>query len=205
MESTHAAAEKAAVADDSVRPAVRLALALQRDSFPYVSVLEEGYPKFIEQLTAMTGTFEPIVLNHDALKWEKFLLATGRTAPTRRPSMNKPGRSEIDSRSAQSDHRNDLDMGIVPIHGTSGEHDSKHRLGPRITVKKKDPLTELEIAQMAYMVRRAEGFVSGTSPLFLFLSLSIITVPFFVLLLFSSFSWSEKCDFESHNPSDVML
>lgn len=147
------------MADDSVRPAVRLALALQRDFFPYVSVLEEGYPKFIEQLGAVTGTFEPIVLNHDAAKWDKFLLATGRKAPTRRPSMNKSGRSEIDSRSAQNDHRNDMDMGIVPIHGSSGtgtgagEHDPKHRLGPRITVKKKDPLTELEIAQMAYMVR----------------------------------------------------
>jgi hypothetical protein len=155
LESTYAAAEKAAVADDSVRPAVRLALALQRDLFPYVSVLEEGYPKFIEQLAAVTGTFEPIVLNHDAVKWDKFLLATGRKAPTRRPSMNKPGRSEIDSRSAQNDHRNDVDMGIVPIHTApvSGEHDSRHRLGPRITVKKKDPLTELEMAQMAYMVR----------------------------------------------------
>jgi hypothetical protein len=160
LESTYAAAEKAAVADDSVRPAVRLALALQRDLFPYVSVLEEGYPKFIEQLGAVTGTFEPIVLNHDAVKWDKFLLATGRKAPpTRRNSMNKPGRSEIDSRSTQTDHRNDVDMGIVPIHGASGsgDHDSKHRLGPRITVKKKDPLTELEIAQMAYMVRCCFG------------------------------------------------
>lgn len=149
LESTHAAAEKAAVADDSVRPAVRLALALQRAGFPYVCVLDEGFPKFIEELTAIAGSLEPIVLNHDPNKWEKFLISSGRLAPSRRPSLLKPIKSELDFKNSNLES-----MGIKGMMHPSGtgDPDSKHRLGPRITVKKKDPLTELEVAQMAYLV-----------------------------------------------------
>ena len=151
LESTHAAAEKAAVADDSIRPAVRLALALQRAGFPYVCVLDEGFPKFIEELTAIAGSLEPIVLNHDPNKWEKFLISSGRLAPSRRPSLLKPIKSEIDFKNSNLEQ---MGMKAMTLHPPGpGDHDSKHRLGPRITVKKKDPLTELEVAQMAYLVR----------------------------------------------------
>ena len=134
---------------------MRLALALQRAGFPYVCVLDEGFPKFIEELTAIAGSLEPIVLNHDPNKWEKFLISSGRLAPSRRPSLLKPIKSEIDFKNSNLES-----MGIKGMmHPSgSGDHDSKHRLGPRITVKKKDPLTELEVAQMAYLVRLAFYF-----------------------------------------------
>lgn len=171
LESTYAAAEKAAIADDSVRPAVRLALALQRDSFPFISVLEEGFPKFIEILSSSSGSLEPIVLGHDPVKWERFLTSTGRSAPTsRRGSEVKALKSESDNRSnilgrkveitTPSDNgRSNAPVGMGGVYISPGvgffDHDSKHRIGPRITIKKKDPLTDLEVAQMAYMVRHS--------------------------------------------------
>lgn len=72
--------EAAAAALDMNRPAVILALALQRNSFPNVSVLEGGFPALVEQLLASRGSTEPIVINHDQDKWKKFLNMTGRAA-----------------------------------------------------------------------------------------------------------------------------
>ena len=176
LESTYAAAEKAAIADDSVRPAVRLALALQRDSFPFISVLEEGFPKFIELLSSSSGSLEPIVLGHDAVKWDKFLTSTGRSAPpSRRGSEIKPSKSESDSRTSILGRKGEINVpsdngrnapvgmsvGMGGMYMSPGggivDHDSKHRAGHRITIKKKDPLTDLEVAQMAYMVRHSHS------------------------------------------------
>lgn len=73
------AAEEAEIAKiDLTRPAVQLALALQAHSFPNVSVLDGGFPALIEQLVASRGTVEPVVINHDEVKWARFLRATGR-------------------------------------------------------------------------------------------------------------------------------
>ena len=88
LQSPFAVAEKAAIVDDSVRAAVRLALILQNHSYPLVSILDEGFPKLIEQLTFTTGTLEPLILGHDNYLWEKFLLSTNRNSHSMKSSDN---------------------------------------------------------------------------------------------------------------------
>jgi len=78
LESRYAQEEAQAVKLDLTRPAVQLALALQANSFPNVSVLDGGFPALIEQLNASRGTVEPVVINHDDVQWAKFLRQTGR-------------------------------------------------------------------------------------------------------------------------------
>ena len=88
LQSPFAVAEKAAIADDNVRAAVRLALILQNHSYPLVSVLDEGFPKLIEQLTITTGTLEPVILSHDNYLWEKFLLSMNRNSQSMKITDN---------------------------------------------------------------------------------------------------------------------
>ena len=77
-QSRHARAEEEAVEADADRPAILLAQALQANSFPNVSVLDGGFPALVEQLVAVKGTVEPVVINHDRAKWTEFLRNTGR-------------------------------------------------------------------------------------------------------------------------------
>lgn len=69
--------EAAAAADDSDRPAVRLALELQAQSFPYVSVTT-GFPALVEHLIATRGTPEQFLEGFDQKKWVTYLKSTGR-------------------------------------------------------------------------------------------------------------------------------
>lgn len=78
MQSPYVAAEEAAIADDKIRPAVRLARELQRAGFPFVTVLDGGFPSLIDQLIASRGEVEPVVINHDPERWQKYLISTGR-------------------------------------------------------------------------------------------------------------------------------
>ena len=68
---------------ESYSPGVQLAYLLCRHGFPYVSVMEGGFPSLIEQLPhILHGAVEPIVLDHDPDVWENFLNASGRKAAT---------------------------------------------------------------------------------------------------------------------------
>lgn len=78
LDSRYATEEAQVAKLDLTRPAVQLALALQANSFPNVSVLDGGFPALIEQLIASRGTVEPVVINHDEVQWAKFLRSTGR-------------------------------------------------------------------------------------------------------------------------------
>lgn len=82
LESRFAQEEAQVVKLDLTRPAMQLALALQANSFPNVSVLDGGFPALIEQLNVSRGTVEPVVINHDEVQWAKFLRATGRDYST---------------------------------------------------------------------------------------------------------------------------
>jgi len=55
-----------------------LAYSLHRQGFPYISVLEGGFPALIEQLQLLRGTVEPVILDHDADRWVAFLQSSGR-------------------------------------------------------------------------------------------------------------------------------
>ena len=64
-----------------MRPAVRLALALQKNFFPLICVLENGFPQLVEQLLSVNGTLEPVILQHDSEKWGKYLLSSRKILP----------------------------------------------------------------------------------------------------------------------------
>eukprot|EP01041_Mallomonas_annulata_P002101 gene2101-4106_t len=77
-QSAYVEVEAAARHDDEHRFAVKLAIALQRQGFPLVSVLDGGFPALVKQLERSRGTVEPVIINHDANRWMDFLRATGR-------------------------------------------------------------------------------------------------------------------------------
>lgn len=77
-DSEYSVAESAAEQDDAVRHAVQLAIALQVNGFPKVSVLEGGFPALVTQLSSSRGGVEPVIINHDSIKWTEYLRVTGR-------------------------------------------------------------------------------------------------------------------------------
>lgn len=78
LQSPFLATENEIVATDAVRPAVRLAEALQREAFPYVSLLEGGFPALVNHLKSSRGSVEPVIINHEPEQWDEYLRATGR-------------------------------------------------------------------------------------------------------------------------------
>ena len=78
LEQQEKAIVQAVTKADSVRSALRLATLLQRESFPYVSVLEGGFPALVTQLHKQRGRVEPILIQHDPVQWTSFMEATGR-------------------------------------------------------------------------------------------------------------------------------
>ncbi len=78
LEQQEEAIVQAVTKADSVRPALRLASILQRESFPYVSVLEGGFPALVSQLHKQRGRVEPVLIQHDPDQWTAFMEATGR-------------------------------------------------------------------------------------------------------------------------------
>lgn len=60
---------------------MQLAYLLSRHGFPYVSVIEGGFPNLVEQLPyILRGAVEPVVLDHDPVSWDDFLCVSGRKA-----------------------------------------------------------------------------------------------------------------------------
>lgn len=78
-QSKHYTVEAEVAQADLNSPAMLLAIALQRNSFPFVSVLDGGFPALVAYLTERQGSVEPIIINHDPIKWESFLKSTGRS------------------------------------------------------------------------------------------------------------------------------
>jgi hypothetical protein len=78
FESRFCKDEEEAIDEETLRPAVKLAMALHRESFPKVSVLDGGFPALVQQLMALRGSVEPLIINHQSEEWESFLKATGR-------------------------------------------------------------------------------------------------------------------------------
>jgi hypothetical protein len=95
--SPFATFESQAIGDDSSRVGIRLARTLHKHGFPYVSVLEGGFPSLIDHLMETRGDVEPVVINHDDTQWAAFLKATGRSAYSNqkkyRPSSSSEGRT----------------------------------------------------------------------------------------------------------------
>jgi hypothetical protein len=122
LESRYAQEEAQVVKLDLTRPAVQLALALQANSFPNVSVLEGGFPALIEQLNASRGTVEPVVINHDEVLWAKFLRSTGRDFKTLEEKKSQKGfansvnRHAIDLEEAYEKPRTVRDLSSLEVY-----------------------------------------------------------------------------------------
>lgn len=78
LESKYHRDEEEAIAEDKLRPAMMLALALQKAGFSNVCVLDGGFPSLVQQLITLRGTVEPLVINHNSELWEEFLRTSGR-------------------------------------------------------------------------------------------------------------------------------
>lgn len=78
LESQEQAIINAVAKSDEQRAALRLASVLQRETFGYVSVLEGGFPALVGQLRKQRGRVEPIVIQHDAERWDEYMAVTGR-------------------------------------------------------------------------------------------------------------------------------
>jgi hypothetical protein len=144
-ESVFAKEEAAAASMDLTRPAVLLALALQRNSFSHVSVLDGGFPALVQQLISSRGTAEPVVINHEPETWAKFLKSTGRehllqaynssTTANKRNTASKSRGSIVSC--ADSDHGSGM---------SSASHSSKD------VPRKVGDLSPLEVSQIAFQV-----------------------------------------------------
>lgn len=71
-------AEIIATQDDLVRVSVKLAQVLHSHGFPYVSILDGGFPSLITHLLQSRGTTEPLIINHDNEKWINYLNFSGK-------------------------------------------------------------------------------------------------------------------------------
>ncbi len=107
IDSKHVDLENVVIQDDRVRPAVKLATALHKASFPNVCVLEGGFPKLVQTLLQTRGTVEPLIDNYRNEVWEKYLSVTGRTEylPPRKEKPSKRS-SNISSSSSTTSTNN---------------------------------------------------------------------------------------------------
>lgn len=51
---------------------------LQKNGFPYVSLLDGGFPSLVEALFSLRGTVEPIIIQHNVEAWQYYLRVSGR-------------------------------------------------------------------------------------------------------------------------------
>ena len=59
------------------RPALHLAAILQQAAFPFVSVLDGGYPELISYLVSSGDALEPLVINYDHSRYQAFMKIYG--------------------------------------------------------------------------------------------------------------------------------
>jgi hypothetical protein len=135
-ESPFAKLEEATLRDDTQRAGMRFCMELQRNGFPYVSLLEGGFPSLVEALFNLRGTVEPIIIQHNAEAWQYYLRCSGRV-------------QEIPRKSAGSVDDNSSDGGSD---GTKKSSGGKSATQFQFPVKKLKDMNELERAKTAYKV-----------------------------------------------------
>jgi hypothetical protein len=107
----------------------------------------------------LTGCVEPIILNHDTEKWDKFLISSGRVSSSSgKIPCNNTHRNTNSPVSGVSTHINShkdesvIDGSISETKNNCGS--AAAFLSAAVAAKKtKDELSELEVAQMAYQVK----------------------------------------------------
>lgn len=78
FQSPFAKLEEATMKEDSQRVGMKFALELQKNGFPYVSLLDGGFPGLVEALFNLRGTVEPVIIQHNVEAWQHFLRYSGR-------------------------------------------------------------------------------------------------------------------------------
>ena len=134
LEQQEKAIVQAVTKADSVRSALRLATILQRESFPYVSVLEGGFPALVTQLHKQRGRVEPILIQHDPVQWTSFMEATGR-------DMGGGEDLEGDMTAAKNSARRTLGSKLNPAISPSSNIDNKN--GNNLTDRRVKRASEL--------------------------------------------------------------
>ena len=137
-QSPFAKLEEATLKDDLQRVGMKFALELQRNGFPYVSLLDGGFPSLIESLFNLRGTVEPVVIQHNVEAWQQYLRASGRCQvimPT------------LDSVRSFDDNSSDGDL-----YASKRDRRSKKNSDIRFPIKKLKDMDELEKAKTAYRV-----------------------------------------------------
>jgi len=89
---------------------VKLAVTLQQNGFPFVSVLEGGYGALVSYLeNHHGGGVEPVIINHDPEKWRQFARSTGLDQPQTSPGLTeKSRRLEVGDRFVRHDSAADV-------------------------------------------------------------------------------------------------
>lgn len=69
--------EEKAIKEDHLRPAVKLANELKKNTFAHVLILDRGYKALIDELLTKKGTVDPFIKDFDPDKWSSFIETTG--------------------------------------------------------------------------------------------------------------------------------
>lgn len=77
-ESPFREVEKTAMSEDNTRVGIKLASILQSHQFPYVMILDGGYPALISQIFHSRGMTESLIINYDEEKWLNYLVTINK-------------------------------------------------------------------------------------------------------------------------------
>lgn len=64
---------------------MKFAVTLQENGFPFVSLLDGGFPSLVEALFSLRGSTEPVIIQHNNDAWSYYMKVSGRE------SSNLPG------------------------------------------------------------------------------------------------------------------
>eukprot|EP01040_Poterioochromonas_malhamensis_P000694 gene694-742_t len=136
--------EENAILADVNSPAMMLAMVLQRNGFPRISILEGGFPALIDTLVAMKGKVEPIVVDHDSNKWIEFLRNTGRYQDKTATSTSSNSYSAASFRLTK----------MISLRSSSDDNDENNggNNNKGFKHKKEKDLTDLERYELALQV-----------------------------------------------------
>lgn len=147
FESPFVKLEDATIKEDAQRVGMKFVLELQKSGFPYVSLLDGGFPSLVEALFNLRGTVEPVIIQHNVEAWQQYLRYSGRgqvILPL--GSGNLDGDSSDDSESVTSSNK--LSSSCRGKSSLLAKSISR----PQCSIKKVKDMNELERSKTAYNV-----------------------------------------------------
>lgn len=139
--------EEATLKEDSQRIGMKFALELQKNGFPYVSLLEGGFPSLVEALFNLRGSVEPVIIQHNVEAWQHYLRFSGRGQVIL--PMPSGSRSFDDGYSSDGDGET---SGQKSNNRPRGKNSAASTSILQFPLKKLKDMDELERAKTAYKV-----------------------------------------------------